>query len=211
MGHFIAATIFLSTLPYHTVSINKQPHKIYITIDDHPNKTTPKFLALLKKCKLKATFFIIGYPEHALQKYPTYPNRKLRLLHTYLLQIHRCGHQIGNHGITHRELCNLPLREIRWELGKNQRMLFKALGGKIVQYWRPPNTTECRKSFSVAKRLHLKIVRVDVSDYRSNAKYMWKKLLRRHRKHGKRESIVLFHNNLKKFKNFLKISHLCSF
>jgi len=212
MGHLLTLTLLLSTLstetlPSYKVRIDGQTHKVLLTIDDHPNRTTPQFLALLQKCKLRATFFIIGHPEYYLKKYPK--NRKLLRLHSYLKNLGRSHHELGNHGISHRDLCKLSIGLVRWELKGAQRLIKNATG-RTLRYWRPPHTTRCRKSFRTAARMGLKVVMVDVSDYRSSGKRMYHKLLRRHRRYKKRTSIILFHHNLSKLKTFLQLSGLCT-
>ncbi|MEZ0536197.1 polysaccharide deacetylase family protein [Caldicellulosiruptoraceae bacterium PP1] len=61
---------------------------VYITIDDGPSIITPKFLEILDKYKIKATFFVVGI-------------NCLRYK-DYLKEIASSGHSIGNHSYSHK-------------------------------------------------------------------------------------------------------------
>ena len=66
---------------------NKTKGVIYLTFDDGPSSTiTPKVLDILKKEKIKATFFILNYSKS---------NEK------YVKRIVKEGHTIGIHGYSH--------------------------------------------------------------------------------------------------------------
>jgi peptidoglycan/xylan/chitin deacetylase (PgdA/CDA1 family) len=80
---------------------NYQPYygkkAVYLTFDDGPDpENTPVVLELLRKNKVKATFFITG---NQAEKYPE-----------LLKQIYLAGHAIGNHSYNHiyRELYQSP-------------------------------------------------------------------------------------------------------
>ena len=74
--------VYAKTEPYE----NKQ--SIYLTFDDGPNQYTNTILDLLKKEKVKATFFVLG-PNAASHK-------------TVLNRIVKEGHTIGLHGMSHK-------------------------------------------------------------------------------------------------------------
>lgn len=209
MGPLIAATI-LSTLPSHEVVLTKGDktirHKVFITIDDHPTPHTDTFLRVLKKCKLKVTFFVWGFPERFYRLNSKYgPNVRQ---HNRYLAIHKAGHVIGNHSVTHRDLCTLTPKKIKWELKTVQRYLWRMLKYR-PKYWRAPALSRCRKTWRVARRLKLTHVSAHIDDIRHSAKWMWWKLRQRIRR-KKPSTILLFHNNVRKFKAFLKLSSLCT-
>ena len=199
----------MSTLPSHDVTVTKGKtvvkHKVHITIDDHPTRHTDAFLAVLKRCKLKATFFVLGGPERYYRfntKYP--PNLRQ---HNRYLAIHTGGHLLANHGMTHRNMCKLRKDQIKWELSTTQkylRQLFKV----TPKYWRAPFLVTCGKAWRVARRLKLKHVSAHVDDIRKSARWMWRRV-RLRIKRNKPNTIVLFHNDVRKFKAFLRLSSLC--
>ena len=85
-------------LPYE----QKNPKVIALTFDDGPFPMyTPLLLDILKRKKVKATFFVNGI--HA-RRFPQ-----------LLLDIHNNGHEIGNHTFYHRDLTGLSRDEIECE------------------------------------------------------------------------------------------------
>lgn len=187
------------TLPYHTATITGKKHRIVWTFDDHPNKTTPKVLALLKRAKLQATFFVNAYTIANSKKYPY--DWKLKRVVGYYKKIKSAGHVLANHGHTHRNLCKLSRGRIRWELTSTQNLV-KKLIGVTMKYWRPPHGTVCKKANKEAHRLKLKRVMWDIGDYRVSAKTMWRQLIRRVRRR-KKATVILFHSDTKKLKTII--------
>ena len=182
-------------------------HRIYITIDDHPTTTSMAMLSLLKRCKIKATFFLVGISEWYYQKNPRY--KPLRQRHKSLVAIHKAGHVLGNHTVTHRNLCKLTRSKVRWELQTTQRLIKKATG-VTPKYWRPPFMASCRVARQEAAKLGLQLVWAHVDDLHGSAKTMWRHVRRRSIRQGKKSTIVLIHKNVKKFKAFLELTGLCS-
>jgi peptidoglycan/xylan/chitin deacetylase (PgdA/CDA1 family) len=90
---------------------------IWLTFDDGPDpETTPVILDLLDQHHARATFFVIG------QKAAAHPE--------LILEIHRRGHQIGNHTWSHPRgtfWCHGPIRTYR-EIAKCQETLTTILG-----------------------------------------------------------------------------------
>ncbi len=97
---------------------------VALTFDDGPDPaTTPLILALLKKHKAPAAFFVIG--EKA-QRYPE-----------LMREIIACGHAVGNHSYSHDVLLMLRSRQtITSEISTAQ----KAMGAFGIQplVFRPP-------------------------------------------------------------------------
>jgi peptidoglycan/xylan/chitin deacetylase (PgdA/CDA1 family) len=70
------------------ISLRHIPDTLYLTFDDGPDPTiTPKVLEILRRFKVKATFFCVG---SNIKKYPE-----------VFSQILSDGHVIGNHGFDH--------------------------------------------------------------------------------------------------------------
>lgn len=98
---------------------------IALTFDDGPHPVyTPQVLALLKKHRVKATFFCIG--KHAAQ----YPG--------LLSAIHEQGHLIGNHSFSHAPSIDFNgkaawLKEIR----QTDAAIATAIGSRPL-FFRPP-------------------------------------------------------------------------
>jgi peptidoglycan/xylan/chitin deacetylase (PgdA/CDA1 family) len=90
---------------------------IWLTFDDGPDpKTTPAILDLLDQSNANATFFVIG------QKAAAHPE--------LIREIHRRGHQIGNHTWSHPRgtfWCHGPIRTYR-EIARCQETLTSILG-----------------------------------------------------------------------------------
>ncbi|MGC4016388.1 MAG: polysaccharide deacetylase family protein [Luteolibacter sp.] len=90
---------------------------IWLTFDDGPcPKDTPAILDLLDQYQAKATFFVIG------EKAARHPE--------LIREIHRRGHQIGNHTWSHPQAtfwCHGPFRTYR-EIIRCQRILTEILG-----------------------------------------------------------------------------------
>jgi peptidoglycan/xylan/chitin deacetylase (PgdA/CDA1 family) len=179
---------------------------VFLTIDDHPTRHTDAFLATLKKCKLKATFFVLGAPERYYRFNTKWPTNIKQ--HNRYLAIHKAGHTLGNHTVTHRNLCKLKRSQIKWELGTVQRYLKQML--KVTPtYWRAPFLVTCGKAWRVARKFKLTHVSAHIDDIRKSARWMWRKLRQRIRR-KKPSTTLLFHNNVRKFKAFLKLSSLCT-
>lgn len=83
---------------------------IAFTFDDAPDDMyTPEILNVLKKHKVKATFFLLGA---RVDKYPHIVKR-----------IHKEGHVIGNHTYWHPELTKTGVANMIWEINKNEKAI----------------------------------------------------------------------------------------
>jgi peptidoglycan/xylan/chitin deacetylase (PgdA/CDA1 family) len=191
-------------LPCHNHTIRGKQHVICWTVDDHPFRTTPHMLRLLKQRKLKATFFVVGSMLRYHSIRPTkYNKRYVR----WFKAIVKAGHTVGNHSVTHGRVCRMKAKDVRWELTETQRVM-KLYGGKAPVYFRPPHGVWCRRLAREVKRLKLVKVMYNVSDYKSNARRMWRELRWRMRK-GKKYTIVLVHYNhriLRRLLNLIKLN-----
>jgi peptidoglycan/xylan/chitin deacetylase (PgdA/CDA1 family) len=110
-------------------SCNKKiitPNSVIITIDDAPNydTNTNKMLDVLKKHKVSATFFCIGFYASNHE--------------TTMMRIHNEGHIIGNHTYNHPHLADKSLYDVfDKEIQKTQAIINK-LQDSSIKYFRPP-------------------------------------------------------------------------
>jgi len=104
-------------------SIQTSDRVVALTFDDGPSALTPELLEILKKNKIKATFFVTG--EHALQS----PD--------LIKKIHDEGHEIENHSYSHPHLLFHGYFFIRTQLMKTQEVI-RLLTGETPRFFRPP-------------------------------------------------------------------------
>jgi peptidoglycan/xylan/chitin deacetylase (PgdA/CDA1 family) len=96
-------------------------------------------LAALAQADAKATFFLQG--SHAEQ----WPH--------LVREIHREGHQVANHGYSHRSARHLPLDTFVLEVERTQAMLEDIVGCELNRDFRPPfGDTTVRSFFALTKR-----------------------------------------------------------
>lgn len=101
-----------------------QVRQVSLTFDDGPDANyTPQVLDLLKKHRVRATFFLLGSKA---AKHPELVKRIVREKHT-----------IGNHSYSHPRFPRLSDAQFRAEIEKSQRTL-TALAGYAPKLLRPP-------------------------------------------------------------------------
>lgn len=131
---FIIVIIFIISffLPYiltaglgiGVLKRNNHTDKIAFTFDDGPNPIyTPQLLDLLKRYKIKATFFVLGSKA---EKYPD-----------LIARIHEEGHLIGIHNYVHRSNWGMTPWGIRRQLNKTAAII-EEITGVRPYYYRPP-------------------------------------------------------------------------
>lgn len=99
------------------------PKHIALTFDDGPDPaTTPRILDVLKKYRIKATFFLVG---ENIAGNEAIVRRELRE-----------GHHIGNHTWTHPHLPLIHRRAVEDELFKTTRLLerFRDSGPRMARF-----------------------------------------------------------------------------
>ena len=105
------------TADYFSIYPPKENDKvIYLTFDDGPSpNVTPKILDVLKKYRIKATFFVVGYQA---EKYPE-----------ILKRIGEEGHAIANHTYSHNydHLYSSP-EALLEEINKTKDIIVSAAG-----------------------------------------------------------------------------------
>ncbi|SDH88148.1 polysaccharide deacetylase family protein [Nonomuraea jiangxiensis] len=111
-----------------------------LTFDDGPGEHTPTLLKLLKKEKVKATFFLVG--KRVVQR-PALARQALAE-----------GHAIGNHTYSHASLPTRLDNEILDELKVNQEVIEKATGYRPTMY-RPPYGHTDQRVLTLANQVNL--------------------------------------------------------
>ncbi|WP_185288760.1 polysaccharide deacetylase family protein [Chryseobacterium lactis] len=118
---------FAIELGYFVNSITHKRTKIKevaLTFDDGPTEFTPKFLDLLQKHQVKATFFCIG---KQIEKYPETFQRIIAE-----------GHTIGNHTLSHSNSTGfLSASKMMAEI-ENCDKVMKTMGNIETDLYRPP-------------------------------------------------------------------------
>ncbi|GHI00354.1 polysaccharide deacetylase family protein [Neobacillus kokaensis] len=122
---YTAIPYFLSRgLGFKVLKRVKNPSKIAFTFDDGPDPIyTPILLDLLKKNKVKATFFVVGSKA---EKHPQ-----------LILRMHQEGHLIGIHNYVHRSNWFMSPLKVRQGL-ENTAKIIETITGVRPVYYRPP-------------------------------------------------------------------------
>lgn len=114
----LALCLMLAVFPVRSEESTKY---VALTFDDGPSgRYTDRLLDGLKERDAKATFLLCGY---RIEQYPQEAKR-----------IAEEGHEIGNHGFSHRNMQQLSRREIAQELMDTQALL----EGVNIRFFRPP-------------------------------------------------------------------------
>lgn len=113
---WIVLFLYLLALP-----VSAEDKYVVLSFDDGPSgRYTDRLLDGLKERGAHATFLLCGY---RIQQYPAQAKR-----------IVEEGHEVGNHGFTHKNMQQLSRREIAQELLDTQALL----PGVPVRFLRPP-------------------------------------------------------------------------
>jgi len=138
----------------------RHPNMIAITIDDGPVfGVTDITLNVLKKQKVKATFFVVGQQL----KYPNNVN--------ILKRADKEGHIIGSHTFFHRDLTTLSDTEIVKEMNFTSDAIFAAIS-KRPKLMRPPYGAINDRSRALITAMGYQIVgwNIDANDWNSSQK-----------------------------------------
>lgn len=153
--------------PIHTVDLSKLFPSIIIrqgnpklpdlalTFDDGPDSTyTPQILDILKKYRVKATFFVVGTQ---IQNYPVIFKRIIQE-----------GHQVASHSYQHIKMSELSAAQIQYQLRKNNETIRTNGGPSQVNLFRPPYSAIDPASIKVIAAQHFRIVlwTIDSLDWR---------------------------------------------
>lgn len=168
--------------PIHCV--DREDKKISLTFDVNwaENDYLYEILDLLDENNVKATFFIMGkwviYPEGNREK---------------LVEIHKRGHEIGNHSYVHPDFKNIGKERIIEEVKKTEEIIEKEVGVK-TNLFRFPSGSYSQESLSAIEGLEYKSIQWDVDsvDWKGESKEReYKKVI----DNVKGGSILLYHNN----------------
>ncbi len=162
---------------------NTDQKKIWITFDDGPDeKVTPFLVNLLGKFNIKATFFIIG---NQAKKHPE-----------LVKLIINNGHKVGNHSFSHPSgystKNNKYLQDVEQAKKYIDSDIFRPPYGKIT----PFQIKNLKKDF--------KIIMWDIISWDFKENISSNKIFRNVMDNVESGSIILFHNNLKSYKNLKK-------
>ena len=96
--------------------------RVALTFDDGPDELTPRYLDVLDRLDVRATFFVVG--ESCLR----HPG--------HLREIVARGHEVASHGHTHRVFPSLSARDLAGELALVEREIPPSEGRRPLL--RPP-------------------------------------------------------------------------
>jgi len=157
--------------------------KIWLTFDDGPDEVITVFLLnVLKKLQFKATFFLIG---KQVEKYP--------LLTKMILDN---GHYIGNHSYSHINGLLKSNKNYLSDIDRAQQFInskiFRPPYGKI----RPIQLRNLKRQY--------KIIMWDVFSWDFKENISSEKLYTNVINNVEKGSIIVFHNNMKSYRNLNK-------
>jgi peptidoglycan/xylan/chitin deacetylase (PgdA/CDA1 family) len=122
-----------------------KPGHVALTFDDGPDaQSTPRFLEVLAKLDVRATFFLLG------QMCERYPDQARRLVDA--------GHEVAVHSWDHRNhLRNPPGRRTQEQLSRTAEIIV-AQTGVTPTYFRPPYGALTTAGLAAANGLGLRTV-----------------------------------------------------
>jgi peptidoglycan/xylan/chitin deacetylase (PgdA/CDA1 family) len=119
----------------------RDPAEVALTYDDGPNDPyTGQLMDVLARNQIRATFFVIG----------RYVRQKPQIVRT----LHRAGHLIGCHTMTHPKLMYMAGRKLRAEISDATALIEDTIGSP-VRFFRPPFGARNPAVFHAAAELHL--------------------------------------------------------
>lgn len=153
--------------------------KIALTFDDGPHpKKTDKFLDLLEKNGVRATFFVIG---ENVSYYPKPLKRAVAL-----------GHEIGNHTYHHVLLSKISEKEALQEIRSTEEIILQTTGYQ-TKLLRPPEGAYTKSALQTADDSGYRVVLWTV-DSRDWENIPAEKVVQNVEKNIKGGSILLFHD-----------------
>lgn len=178
--------------PKYVWKIPNSENKIYLTFDDGPiPNVTEWVLDVLKKEKIKATFFCIG---DNIKKHPKVFQRILNE-----------GHTVGNHTYNHLNGWKTNINEYLENIYKCQTEINKYFSNNFSnrssKIYRPPYGKISLKQTKKIKQLDYKIVMWDVLSYDFNSRITSEECLKNVVKNTESGSIIVFHDSIKAEQN----------
>lgn len=131
---------------------------VALTFDDVPDpRYTPQLLDVLRKYKVKATFFVVG---SRAEKHPALVARMVRE-----------GHAVGNHSYNHPQFTKLSVNQFRTQVVRTENII-QLLAGYKPRLIRPPYGDINEQQLKWAKARGYKLVNwnVDSLDWRGLSK-----------------------------------------
>ncbi|MDZ4991681.1 polysaccharide deacetylase family sporulation protein PdaB [Clostridium perfringens] len=174
-------------------SVEREDKKIALTFDVNwaEKEYIYEILDLLDENDIKATFFVMGrwviYPEGNKEK---------------LIDIHKRGHEIGNHSYSHPDFKKIGKERVIEEVKKTEDIIKNEIGIKM-NLFRFPSGSYSDESLKAIDDLGYKSIQWDVDsvDWKGESK---EKEFKRVMNNVKSGSILLYHNNGKYTVNNLK-------
>lgn len=129
---------------------------LFLTFDDGPHaQHTPQIIAILKRFRAKATFFLVG---RNVERYPD-----------IVQQIRDNGHSIGLHTHSHKTLDRMTRPEFDREISLNQEAIHRAISQRPTLL-RPPEGRLTLASLIWAMSSGLRVIHYTVTsnDWKAN-------------------------------------------
>jgi len=129
--------------------------KVALTFDDGPDSVyTPQILDVLRKHKVKATFFLVG--------------ERAELFPDVVKKIVKGGHVIGNHSMTHPNIMKLNKEQTFQEIQKCEDVLSALTGYKPALFRSPYGSLDSQKVEEISE-LDVKLIawNIDSLDWKS--------------------------------------------
>jgi polysaccharide deacetylase family sporulation protein PdaB len=196
----VALSIGLGALGFDTVfgegkklpiySVDMDEKKIAISFDAAwGNEHTVPILDILDQYGVKTTFFLV---EFWADEFPE-----------DVLEIHKRGHELGNHSATHPNMADLSEEQIIKELKTTEEKI-EGITGARTRVFRPPFGAYSNKLIETAEANGYKVIQWDVDSLD------WKdisaeQIVDRVTRNVKPGSIVLFHNNAQHVQTYLPL------
>ncbi|TJX13771.1 deacetylase [Tissierella creatinini] len=183
-------SVFLPTKELPIYSVDRDDKKIAISFDAaYGDEFTDDILEILDKYKVKSTFFLVGF---WIDKYPH-----------RVEEIHKKGHEIGNHSSTHPNIPKLSRDGVIKEIKETHDKIFKITDTNPILF-RPPFGDYNDLLIQTARELGYYVIQWDIDSLD------WKELgvepvIDTVVKNTTSGSIILFHNNAKYIKEYLPI------
>lgn len=187
---FDSLNVFSTDKELPIYSVERKDKRIAISFDAaYGDEYTIDILDTLDKYKVKTTFFVVKFWVE------NFPNR--------VKEIHKRGHEIGNHSATHPNMSELSPEQIAEELNSTGDEIYKITKEKPILF-RPPFGDYNSMLIIEAKRNGYYTIQWDVDSID------WKELgaqsvVDRVTRNIKPGSIVLFHNNAKYVREYLPL------
>jgi peptidoglycan-N-acetylglucosamine deacetylase len=155
-GFHYAALWPASRLFGRSLIAGKDPAEVALTYDDGPNDPyTGQLVDVLARHHVRATFFVIG----------RFVKEKPHIVRA----LHRAGHLIGCHTMTHPKLMYMGQKRIHAEIADATAVIEDTIGDR-VRFFRPPFGARNPALFHVATQLRLTPVLWNVTSWDWNAK-----------------------------------------